>query len=174
MAKWCLEWHLNYSKYSRSDGFLNFTFSSNLWPNLFSHTLPYGSHSIAMFAAHALREVANVIHGGFGRTWGHNFLHEHSEWVETRNLIWKNFYSRLRIKVTALWSFPIGSHAFAMFAKKKKGPGEGTLTTLYQTPCLLLLILDACLHCMALLCPLCGGFRLLSVWSPCYTLSRKK
>ena len=41
--------------------------------------------------------------------------------------------------------------------------------------------LDACMHCMALLCIQldCVGvfepfFFLLSVWSPCYTLSRKK
>ena len=55
----------------------------------------------------------------------------------------------LRIKVTALLSFPyvcIGSHAFAMFAHKKKITGaRGTLTTLYQ-----ILYMDTCLHFMGI------------------------
>ena len=38
---------------------------------------------------------------------GRYFLHEHAEWVQTRDLTLGNLDSHLRIKVTALWSFPI-------------------------------------------------------------------
>ena len=61
----------------------------------------------------------NLIHGGCGSTWGHNF------YMSTQNgsklEIWPEriFDPRFRIKVTALSSFPMfvqGSHAFAMFS----------------------------------------------------------
>ena len=35
------------------------------------------------------------------------FLHGHAEWVETKDLTLGNFDSHLRIKVMALWSYPV-------------------------------------------------------------------
>ena len=59
-----------------------------------------------------VEELNNVIIEGFGSTWGHNFyIMRHAEWIRTRNLIHQIFDSPLRIKVMALWSFPIGSNA---------------------------------------------------------------
>ena len=51
------------------------------------------------------------------------------------------------------------------------------LTILYRTLCTWHGYLDACLHCVALLCihmMVSGHFFLLNVWSPCYTWSRVK
>ena len=42
------------------------------------------------------------------------FLYGHTEWVETRDLTLGNFDSHLRIKDTALWSFPICLYREAM------------------------------------------------------------
>ena len=67
---------------------------------------------------------------GFGSTWGDNFYMG----VETRNLILGNYFdSHLRIKVTALRSYPyvcIGSHAFAMFSAHALREGRGHARTL--------------------------------------------
>ena len=61
-----------------------------------------------------------------------------------RNTRFDMFDSLLRIEVSHVCT---GSHSFAMFAQKMTGV-QGMLMTLYRILC----YLDACLHCMALLC----------------------
>ena len=91
---------------------LYYASSSTMWK------LPGNFFLLSVWApCHTL--LNNLIHRDFGSTGGGAvFLHGHAEWVDIRDLTRKNFDSHLRIKVMALWSFPMfvkgSSNTFAI------------------------------------------------------------